>query len=529
MRLDPNKSIFSLGYLGKKSQISVFWNLAVPQLIEQAILNGEGCLSQKGALIVNTGKFTGRSPNDKYIVNYREPDDDSIDWGKVNQPFCPKSFQKLLSKVLEYLENRKIYVQDVYAGSHPLHQRKIRIITEYAWSALFAKNLLRPAEEKFIDLPDFTVIQTPLFLANPENDYTNSSTFILIDFKKKIVLIGNTEYAGEVKKAVFTVLNRLLPSESVLPMHCSANISMEGETALFFGLSGTGKTTLSSDPDRYLIGDDEHGWAEEGIFNFENGCYAKTINLSQDLEPVIWKSSQEFGAILENVKICEETRLIDFSDGSITENTRAAYPLESVIQRVNNNVSSHPKHIFFLSADAFGVLPPISKLSLEQAIYFFLSGYTAKLAGTERDLDVIPQATFSACFGAPFMPLPPVVYANMLKERIEKFGVGVWLVNTGWTGGPYGVGTRIKLPYTRAMISAALKGILNEAPSTIEDYFGLRIPKIIWGVPTNLLSPVNCWKNVQDYQSMANILISKFRGNFKQYISSIDKKISEVL
>ncbi len=529
MRLDPNKSEFSLGYLGKQSQIRVFWNLEIPQLIEQVVLNGEGCLSQKGAVIVTTGKFTGRSPNDKYFVNYGESEDKNIDWGKVNQPFQPESFDRILAKVLRYLENQKIFVQDVFAGSHPSHQRKIRIISEFAWSALLARDLLRPSSEKFKELPDFTVIHTPLFLANPEIDGTNSSTFILIDFKKKIILIGNTEYGGEIKKAVFTVLNRLLPGESVLPMHCSANISMEGETALFFGLSGTGKTTLSSDPDRYLIGDDEHGWAEDGIFNFENGCYAKTINLNKDLEPIIWKASQEFGAILENVKINKETRKIDFSDGSITENTRAAYPLESIAQRASNTISSHPQHIFFLSADAFGVLPPISRLTPEQAVYFFLSGYTAKLAGTERGLGVEPQATFSACFGAPFMPLPPVVYANMLKEKIEKYGVKVWLVNSGWTGGPYDVGTRIKLPYTRAMISSALKGNLDEAPSTIEPYFGLKIPKIVWGVPSSILSPINSWNSPQEYQEMAKCLIGKFRENFEQYRSSIDKKVSEVL
>jgi len=525
MRLDPQKTIIDLGYLGKQSQINVYWNLSAPQLIEQAVINQEGNLSPTGALLVSTGEFTGRSPNDKYIVDYQEASDHEIDWGKVNQPFSPGKFDRLLEKVLAHLEDKNVYVQDVLVGSHPQHQRRIRLITEFAWSALFASDLLIPGVDMYADGPDFTIIQAPSFLADTLSDGTRTKTFIIIDFVKRIVLLGNTQYAGEIKKAVFTIMNRLLPGENVLPMHCSANMGMQGETALFFGLSGTGKTTLSSDPDRFLIGDDEHGWANDGVFNFEGGCYAKTINLKKDLEPIIWDASQSFGSVLENVTFDADTRQLDFTDSSVTENTRAAYPLKNVSRRIKSGMGSHPKHIFFLSADAFGVLPPISCLTPDQAAYYFLSGYTAKLAGTERGLGCEPQATFSACFGAPFMPLNPVKYANMLKEKIFEHHSKVWLVNTGWTGGPYGVGSRIKLPYTRAIISAAIKGILDEAPSEFEPIFGLKIPNIIPGVPSKMLNPIKNWENPDEYRRMADILILKFRQNIDQYKGLIDSEL----
>ena len=525
MRLDPQKTEINLGYLGKQSQIKAFWNLEVPVLIEQALINQEGNLSPTGALLVKTGEFTGRSPNDKFIVDHRQKSDQEIDWGKVNKPYNPEKFDALLRKVLNHLQKNNLYVQDLLAGSNPLYQRKIRVISEYAWAALFAHDLLIPSDERFTVPPDFTVIQVPSFLADPEVDGTRSKVFIVIDFVKKVVLIGCTQYAGEIKKAVFTVINRLLPDEGVLPMHCSANIGMEGDTALFFGLSGTGKTTLSSDPDRFLIGDDEHGWAKEGVFNFEGGCYAKTINLNRELEPIIWSASQQFGSVLENVVFDDDRRIINFDDDLITENTRAAYPLKNVARRSKNGMGGHPNHIFFLSADAFGVLPPISKLTPDQAAYFFLSGYTAKLAGTERDLGIEPQATFSTCFGAPFMPLNPVRYAQMLREKISEHHSSVWLVNTGWTGGPYGVGSRIKLPYTRAMISAALKGVLDEAPSEIEPVFGLKIPSIIPGVPAKILNPIKNWDSSQKYLQTAAELKEKFKQNMTQYQESIDENI----
>ncbi len=529
MRLDPQKTVLDLGYLGKQSQINVYWNLSAPQLIEQAIINNEGNLSTTGALLVSTGEFTGRSPNDKYIVNYQETSDHEIDWGKVNKPFEPEKFKQILDKVLSHLEDKDIYVQDVLVGTHSQHQRRVRLITEFAWSALFARDLLIPGVDMYADGPDFTIIQTPTCYADPVIDGTNSKTFILIDFVKRIVLIGVTQYAGEIKKAIFTVMNRLLPGEKVLPMHCSANMGMQGDTALFFGLSGTGKTTLSSDQDRFLIGDDEHGWAQDGVFNFEGGCYAKTINLKKELEPIIWDASQSFGSVLENVTYDTDSRLLDFTDSSVTENTRAAYALQNVTRRVKSGMGGHPNHIFFLSADAFGVLPPISSLSPDQAAYYFLSGYTAKLAGTERGLGIEPQATFSACFGAPFMPLNPVNYANMLREKIFEHQSKVWLVNTGWTGGPYGVGSRIKLPYTRAIISAALKGILDEAPSEYEPVFGLKIPNIIPGVPSKILNPVKNWESPEKYEQMAEILISKFRENIIQYKGAIDSELLTLL
>ncbi|MRS03093.1 phosphoenolpyruvate carboxykinase (ATP) [bacterium] len=529
MRLDPQKTALDLGYLGKQSQISVYWNLSTPQLIEQAIMNQEGNLSPTGALLVNTGEFTGRSPNDKYIVNYQDKSDQEIDWGKVNQPLLPEKFEGLLDKVLSHLENKNIYVQEVLVGSHPQHQRRIRIITEFAWSALFARDLLIPGTDMYTDGPDFTIIQAPGFCADPQVDGTKSKTFIILDFVRRIVLIGNTQYAGEIKKAVFTIMNRLLPGENVLPMHCSANIGMQGDTSLFFGLSGTGKTTLSSDPDRFLIGDDEHGWAMDGIFNFEGGCYAKTINLKKELEPIIWDAAQSFGSVLENVTFDSDTRLLDFTDSSVTENTRAAYSLKNVARKVKSGMGGHPDHIFFLCADAFGVLPPIASLTPNQAAYFFLSGYTAKLAGTERGLGCEPQATFSACFGAPFMPLNPVRYADMLREKISEHHAKVWLVNTGWTGGPYGVGSRTKLPYTRAMISAAIKGILDEAPSEVETFFGLKIPNIIPGVPSKMLNPSKSWDNPEQYKLTATALIGKFRENIAQYKGKIDGELLTLL
>ena len=519
------KNEIDLDYLGLKNNRKIYWNLQNPQCIEKAISNGEAQLSSTGALLVKTGEFTGRSPNDKFIVDHAGETDKEIDWGKINRPFDPEKFCKLFQKVIDHLQNKEIYIQDVYLGSHPQHQRKIRVITEYAWSSLFTNNLFIPAGSIFSFLPDFTIIQAPSCFAEPEVDGTNSKTFILIDFEKKIALIGYTEYAGEIKKTAFTIMNRLLPSEGVLPMHCSANIGSDNKTALFFGLSGTGKTTLSSDPNRFLIGDDEHGWSNDGVFNFEGGCYAKTINLKKDLEPIIWNASQRFGAVLENVVYDEETREIDFSDGRITENTRVAYPLRFIEKRIKDGRGGHPTNIFFLCADAFGVLPPISKLTPDQVVYFFLSGYTAKLAGTERNLGVEPKATFSTCFGAPFMPLNPVHYANLLKQKITEFNSKVWLVNTGWTGGPYGIGSRIKLPYTRAMISAAINGVLDTVHFKKESIFGLYIPEFIPEVPKELLDPSKNSDDKEPYLKISSELIQKFRDNISQYKGSVNEEI----
>lgn len=502
--------------LSELDKATLLVNLSTPALVEHVIQNYEGELSSTGAVLVKTGEFTGRSPGDKYIVDYGQAYDKEIEWGKVNQRISPEKFESLLKKVLIYLSDKNLFVQDVAAGADLKYQRKIRIITEYAWSALFSKNLFINTPPAITE-PDFTIIQAPGFKAEPEIDSTRTSAFIIIDFSRKIILIGNTGYAGEIKKSVFTVMNRLLPSEDVLPMHCSANIGKNEDTALFFGLSGTGKTTLSSDPDRNLIGDDEHGWSKDGIFNFEGGCYAKTINLKKELEPMIWNAVHSFGSVLENVVYDKINREIDFTDGSLTENTRGAYPLEQIENRIESGKGNHPKNIFFLSADAFGVLPPISLLNEEQAMYYFLAGYTAKLAGTERGLGNEPQATFSSCFGAPFLPLSPLVYAKMLQKRITQFQSRVWLVNTGWIGGSFGTGSRIKLPYTRAMISAALNNKIDPTQMMKDPIFDLQVPTSIPGVPSEILIQQSQWQNKKLYTETAEKLHSLFEKNINSF------------
>jgi len=494
----------------------VFFNLSTPEVIEHIIQNSEAELSADGAVMVRTGEFTGRSPNDKYIVDHGQSYDGEIDWGKVNQRITPEKFDALLAKVLAYLQGRKIYVQDVVAGAEQQHQRRVRVVSEFAWSVLFSKNL-------FIDTPassadaDFLVIQAPGFKAAPQVDGTRSSTFVILDFEKKIILIGNTQYAGEIKKSVFTAMNRILPAEGVLPMHCSANIGAQGDTALFFGLSGTGKTTLSSDPDRALIGDDEHGWGKEGVFNFEGGCYAKTINLQREFEPLIWDAVHSFGSVLENVVYDEHSREIDFGSDAITENTRGAYDLSRIANYEKSGKGAHPKNIFFLSADAFGVLPPLAYLEGDQVLRFFLAGYTAKLAGTERGLGNEPVATFSSCFGAPFLPLSPMVYAKMLQEKIQEHGTRVWLVNTGWIGGAYGTGKRINLPYTRRMISAALRNEIDLSKLRTETAFGLKIPHSIQGIPEEILDQRLAWSDAQQYQRTAEELFRQFSQTLAVY------------
>ncbi len=514
-----------LAHLNVELKNPAGYNLPSSRLIEDIIRNEEGILAQSGAIIVETGIHTGRSPNDKYIVNNLTPQDDQIEWGKVNKAISSDDFNRIFRKVRKYLQDRTVYVQDVIAGRDPAYAKTFRVVSEFAWAMLFSRDLLKPTNlEMGID-PDFTLIHVPLFFADPATDKTVSGTFIIINFQERIVLIGGTSYAGEIKKSVFTVMNRVLPDQNVFPMHCSANIGKKGDVALFFGLSGTGKTTLSSSPDRHLIGDDEHGWSKDGIFNFENGCYAKTINLSREFEPMIWKASQRFGSVLENVGFNPVTREIDFNDNSKTENTRAAYPLAYIDGHVETGIGGHPTNVFFLSADAFGVLPPISCLTREQAVYYFLLGYTAKLAGTEKGLGAEPEATFSTCFGEPFLPLSPVVYANMLLKRIEKHAPRVWLINTGWSGGPFGIGKRIRLPYSRAMIRMALEKGIPDSDFSMEEFFGLRIPNSVEGVPDEILHPFKTWQDKEAYRRTAADLIEKMRLRMQRFQNVLDPAI----
>lgn len=493
----------------------VHFNLPMPSLVEHALKKGEGVLASNGALIVHTGKYTGRSPNDKFIVGDPEVSDE-IWWGN-NKPFPRAQFEALLRRMTSYLQNRELYVFDGFVGAQSNFRIPLRVINEYAYQNLFARQLfIRASREELKDFwPEITVIAAPGFKAEPEVDGTNSEAFIVISLKEKLVLIGGTLYSGEIKKSVFTVMNYLMPKAGVLSMHCSANKGRDGSTALFFGLSGTGKTTLSADPERFLIGDDEHGWSDEGIFNFEGGCYAKCINLSREKEPQIYDAIK-FGAVLENVVYDENTREIDYSSDAITENTRAAYPVDFIPGAVIPGTGGHPRTVIFLTADAFGVLPPISKLSFQQAMYYFVSGYTSKLAGTERGITE-PQATFSACFGAPFLPLSPIVYAKLLGEKLKKYGTEVYLVNTGWTGGPYGIGRRIDLKYTRAMVKSALEGELQGVEFERDPVFGLMIPKNCPGVPAEILNPKNTWPDKKSYDDTARKLARSFADNFKKF------------
>ncbi len=518
-------SDFGLEHHGLTNLQAEYWNLTPPALVEHVVRRGEGDLGNMGSVVVKTGEHTGRSPNDKFIVDYEE--NDGIWWGKTNQSISPDHFNHLLQKMRAYLQGRDVFVQDMLAGAHPAHQLPIRVITEKAWASLFAYNLFRrlPVESLRQHVPGFTVIHAPDFQAIPAEDGTRTGTFVIIDFEQKLILIGGTSYAGEIKKSIFTIMNCLLPQKHVLSMHCSANVGVQGDTALFFGLSGTGKTTLSSDPDRRLIGDDEHGWSDAGIFNIEGGCYAKTIRLRPQLEPLIWEATRRFGTVLENVVMDPVTRQMDFDDESLTENTRAAYQLESIPNFVPEGYAGHPENVFFLTADAFGVMPPIARLTPEQAMYYFLSGYTSKLAGTEKGLGKEPQATFSTCFGAPFLPLHPNVYARLLGEKIATRHAQVWLINTGWTGGPYGVGERIKLPYTRAMVRAAITHQLDSIPFQQEPYFGLWIPQHCPEVPDEVLDPRITWKDAGAYERQARGLIERFAQNFTQFEDSVPEEV----
>ncbi|HEY4551249.1 MAG TPA: phosphoenolpyruvate carboxykinase (ATP) [Bacillus sp. (in: firmicutes)] len=496
---------------------NILVQLSVPKLVEKVLTRNEGLLTSTGAVRATTGKYTGRSPKDKFIVK-EDSVKDKIDWGSINQPISETAFSRLYHKVLDYLaEKDEVFVYKGFAGADKKHRLPIQVINEYAWHNLFSHQLfILPSEEEFLKHEaGFTVICAPNFKADPSVDGTNSETFIIISFENRTVLIGGTEYAGEIKKSIFSIMNYLLPENGILPMHCSSNVGREGDVALFFGLSGTGKTTLSADANRQLIGDDEHGWSGNGVFNIEGGCYAKCINLTREKEPQIFDAIR-FGAVLENVIVDNGTRVANYDDGSLTENTRAAYQLEAIDNIVVPSVAGHPHTIIFLTADAFGVLPPIAKLSKEQAMYHFLSGYTSKLAGTERGV-TSPEATFSTCFGSPFLPLPATRYAEMLGEKISQHNASVFLVNTGWTGGAYGDGSRMKLSYTRAMVQAALEGELTNVETKKDDIFGLEIPLHVPGVPDHVLHPNQTWSNQEAYKEKAKELATKFRTNFTKF------------
>jgi phosphoenolpyruvate carboxykinase (ATP) len=504
--------------LGLGGVATVHRNQAPASLYEHALARGEGRLGAAGQFVVETGKHTGRSPNDKFFV--REPGSEThIDWS-VNKAIDGKTFDALLTRVGAYLNGKEVFSLDCYAGADPSYRLPVRVVTEYAWHSLFANDLfIVPAasgQQSDDFSPEFTVINVPLFVADPARDGTASSTFILVNLARRIILIGGTRYAGETKKSVFTVMNYLMPLRKVLSMHCSANVGKAGDVAIFFGLSGTGKTTLSSDPHRPLIGDDEHGWSADGVFNFEGGCYAKMIKLRQDAEPEIWAASHRFGTVIENVVMDPITRELDVDDASLTENTRSAYPIDFLPNYVKSGMAGHPTNIVMLTSDAFGVLPPIAKLSAEQAMYHFLSGYTAKVAGTERGVSGV-QPTFSTCFGAPFMVHHPTVYAKLLGERIATHQVNCWLVNTGWTGGAYGVGSRMKIAHTRAMLNAAIEGRLAGVRYETEPFFGLAIPTEVPDVPSETLNPRNAWSDKAAYDAQAKHLAELFAENFKRF------------
>ncbi len=524
-QIGPAISRFGLDRHGLVGVSRALWNLPTAPLVEQAVRRGEGHLARGGPFVATTGKYTGRSPDDKFIVD-RPSVHKTVNWGEVNQPLAPVWFDRLLELVRGHLSGRGVFVQDLYAGADPAYRLPVRVVTAHAWHALFARNMfITPPKDDLAGFePGFTVLHAPDLQADPEGHGVNSEAFIVVDFETRTVLVGGTSYAGEIKKSIFGVLNHLLPDRDVFPMHCSANIGPGGDVAIFFGLSGTGKTTLSADPNRTLIGDDEHGWSDDGIFNFEGGCYAKTIRLDPEKEPEIWAASNRFGAILENVVIDPLTGEPDFDDASLTENTRASYPLAFIPNASATGQAGHPSNIVMLTADAFGVLPPISRLTPDQAMYHFLSGYTARVAGTERGL-AGAEATFSTCFGAPFMSRHPTVYAGMLGERVSRHGARCWLVNTGWTGGAYGEGKRIDLAHTRAMVEAALEGRLDDVPTTPHPIFGLPMPQACPGVPEEILDPRNTWKDKAAYDAKARELAALFEENFKQFEPHVDRGV----
>jgi phosphoenolpyruvate carboxykinase (ATP) len=513
--------------LGISTTNKIYHGLTSAAHAEHAVRNGEGIFSNDGALVVKTGLHTGRAPNDKYIVRNEILTD--INWGKINQPLSPEAYQVLLKAMIDHLAAHDLYVDDVSVGQDKTHRMTIRVISTHTWYGLFCRNLFipTPSDQTSFFKPGVTILHAPEINIKPEIAGIHSPTFIVLNLTERMILIGNTAYAGEVKKSIFSLMNYLMPKEQVFPMHCSANVGQKGDVALFFGLSGTGKTTLSSSPDRQLIGDDEHGWSNEGVFNFEGGCYAKTIRLSAEFEPLIWSAVHRFGALIENVVIDPDTRVIDFNSEKITENTRAAYPLSFIDNCFTGQTAGHPKNVFFLTADASGVLPPIASLSADQAMYYFLAGYTSKLAGTEVNLGSQPQATFSSCFAAPFLPLHPMVYAGLLGERIRQHQTDIWLINTGWSGGSFGVGKRMHLPYTRAMIKAALEGVLSRGTFKREPFFNLEIPAECPDVPNELLDPQLSWQDQTAYKQQASKLIAQFMETMEQYRDQVPAAVMQ--
>src|SRR5579863_5883912 len=507
----------ALGGTGLATSLAVHANLNASSLIALALQRGEGKLSGDGALVVRTGTHTGRSAQDKFIVD--EPESSAeIWWGGVNQKLSPASFASLADYVRGYLRGQVLFTQDLYAGAAPAHRIKVRLVTTNAWHALFARNMFirPPAAELENFSPDYVILHAPDLPVDPARCGVRSTTAIALSFAQKLIVISGTQYAGEIKKSIFTVMNWLLPAKGVLPMHCSANIGPAGDTALFFGLSGTGKTTLSSDPERRLIGDDEHAWSADGVFNFEGGCYAKVINLRRQAEPEIWAASHRFGTVLENVVVAADGS-IDLDDDSLTPNTRACYPLDFIANAEQSGQGTAPRNVIMLTADAFGVMPPLARLTPAQAMYHFLSGYTARVAGTEKGLGHEPTATFSACFGAPFLPRAPEVYGKLLMRHLSKQKAHVWLVNTGWTGGPYGVGSRISIAHTRALLRAALSGTLDKAEFRQEPYFGLSVPRHVAGVPDDVLDPAKAWADAGAYDAQARRLVKLFEENFAKF------------
>ena len=522
-------SDFRLSNQGLTNLNNVYWNLPGEALYEEIIFRGEGRITHQGPVVVNSGKHTARAAQDKYIV--REPStEENIWWGEYNRPISAAQFNEIYSRMQGYVQGRDLFVQDCYAGADPSYRLPVRIIAEYAWHSLFARNMFvlpQTREEYRQHIPEFTVLCVPSFKAFSPIDSTRSSTVIAIDFSQRLCLIGDSAYGGEIKKSIFTVMNYLLPLEGVMTMHCSANQGDAGDTALFFGLSGTGKTTLSADPSRGLIGDDEHGWSDEGVFNFEGGCYAKVIQLSSSAEPQIYAATQRFGTILENVIHDDITRYIDLDDPTITENTRASYPLHFIDNAIEGKRGGHPKNIIFLTCDAQGVMPPISRLTPEQAIYHFISGYTSKVGGTEVGLGEEPEITFSACFGAPFMVHHPMYYGDLLRRKMERYGVNCWLLNTGWTGGPYGVGKRISIRYTRGLLEAALNGALLDVDYYTDPIFGFEVPKTCPNVPESVLYPAESWSSEQEYWSKYRQLAMRYVSNFKKFAAECPPEVRE--
>ncbi|MBK8821520.1 MAG: phosphoenolpyruvate carboxykinase (ATP) [Anaerolineales bacterium] len=515
------KADFNLSNQGVINLRLAYWNLTTEALVEEAIFRNEGSLVSGGPFVANTGKHTARSANDKFVVRHTDSEN-NIWWGVYNRPFAADKFEVLYDRLLGFMQGRDVFVQDVYGGADESYRLPVRIVTELAWHSHFVRNMFilpQSLEEYKRFIPEFTIIAMPSFKSAPAVDSTNSDTFICLSFEKKLAIIGNTAYAGEIKKSVFTILNYLLPLEGVLSMHCSANVNPDNsdDVALFFGLSGTGKTTLSADPTRRLIGDDEHGWSDNGVFNFEGGCYAKVIGLSESAEPEIYATTKRFGTILENVPFDPITRMIDLDDDSLTENTRASYPLEFINNAMPEKKAGHPKNVILLTCDASGVMPPIARLTPNQALYQFISGYTSKIAGTEVGLGKEPEITFSACFGGPFMVHHPYKYAELLKNKIERYGVTCWLVNTGWVGGPYGVGKRISIRYTRALLNAALNGKLDQVKFKKDPIFGFEVPTQCPDVPDEVLNPASSWHDQKEYDRRYKDLAMRFKQNFGKF------------